>query len=1248
MSMPDPHFSSLPFRFPKPVITASPSQPLELPPIEDPLPVAKDWPLSDVFSTSGIPATSADLHLTKLKIVTSARDKATFPKRTYVKSLSVDIKSTDTEVTGFLSRIEEKPIYPLCKALTTDLVEEDKAVVSPLNFNQPVVNILQVDPALSPPESEALVAHCDLLEPISDETGLPYVSVLVDRVPRKFLIDTGASVCVLGRDFINAQGFQRYVVPGASIRAVGKTSIEVYGCLTLYFQLHGTRYSHTFLVADVNQCILGYDFFKANRLLISTYPPALLPPLRQAIDSSDYELNALECIHNFETQKEYVLKSGVPLKLGIRNITIDSFFDQLQDKFPDVFTSTHTYKDEHGITFKVELSAPYKSPYIYPVPFNYRQDVEDYIEEMCKLGIMSPSTSEYRAPAVIVKRADGRIRFCVDFRALNKVTKPNNYTLPNIGVMKSSIKGKFFSVLDLKDGFYQIPIDPESIPYTAVSVPSGTYVYNRMPFGLRNAPPVFQRFMSQVVRGLEHCQVYIDDVIVYSDTIQDHIIHLTAFIERAAQYGLTVNWVKTHLFQLKVKYLGFEFDANGYRQKPEIMPKVRDFPAPHDKKGIMKFMGIVNYYRDNIPSLAEVSHPLYELLKKYKRFEWTDEHQSSFDQVKALIADNITLTPIEPGVPFELYTDASQHAVGAALLQKNRVVSFYSKHLNPLQQKQSATMRESYALIAAVRHYNVYLIGNAFTVYTDHKPLVQWFKMKPLTDAFAKQIVKLQGLTFEIKYVEGDKNVLADMLSRPHDVAKATLEQFHAAFKKATNVLTDNYIATDKFDEESIQLNNVEFLSTFDWVKSEQNSKVLSEYRIPEGKIVDIEGSYFYDEPPQPKLIVPPECTKSIVKDVHNFGHFGLRRCVTIVKMFYYWPSIRKDMANFCKFCETCQLKKKHAVKSRSLVKFPVTSRFRTVHMDLVGPLKRTKRSREYILTMMDRFSRWLVAVPLTNIRAETVAQTFYERWVCDYGIPDYIVTDQGSQFESALMERLCKIMDVHRNRTTPYHPQSNGMIERAHSTMKQTLRCFADKFPSWDTALPTAVLAMRTAVNEHGISPSLVVYGEHIAIPGLFVSPNKIIDETTDILFVRQLQTHWLQVRDFILENDKVLSGRDTLPETSSLPYDRVWVREPRFQGSLDFKAKGPYKVIGYEYPVVIILVDNTEQRVNIDRTAPAYIMPGRVFDDPIIQPNVVEGKSNDEQLLDGNQFCLTDSIGEIVSNNTKSSSVLLDDILI
>ena len=296
----------------------------------------------------------------------------------------------------------------------------------------------------------------------------------------------------------------------------------------------------------------------------------------------------------------------------------------------------------------------------------------------------------------------------------------------------------------------------------------------------------------------------------------------------------------------------------------------------------------------------------------------------------------------------------------------------------------------------------------------------------------------------------------------------------------------------------------------------------------------------------------------------------------------------------------------------------------------------------------MDRFSRWIEAIPLTDIKATTVAKYFYNEWVCRYGVPDYLISDQGSQFESTIFNYLLNSLDIQRRRTTAYHPASNGMIERVHATLKQTLRCLSDKFPDWLSALPTALLALRTSVNSLGISPSLMLYGEQISIPGVFINPKLTFNEETDDAFVGDLTNHWFQIRDFVLATDVTLSGSKTKEFTPSFPYEHVWIVEPLRKHSLYPKARGPYRVLEVQYPVIHVKIDGIKQAVNIDRCYPAYVLKRDLINAPLPEPIWTEFNPRASEEVNTESFALDRiprSIGKpILPVNDKFPVVKID----
>ena len=1060
----------------------------------------------------------------------------------------------------------------------------------------------------------------------------------------QFCIDTGAAISVLGREFLFLLDTMSIKPCYSTLHTANAGSIKVYGKVVLTFHIDSKLYTHEFVLTSLTQNFIGIDFLRKNRLLIDAVNGTLVdnipkttpvhtassvsspspqtslsdlsldqPAVNQLIptspistdggssildlndstdsfnycvsEDSDLHLPLHLCALTYEEREECKTLSN-PCELNT-NVYIpskdlqiptdaecpcplvrDQVMTEFRERYASVFSGIISLEPRHNITLKIDLVDNFKRPYIYQVPYIYRKAVKERIDEMLEKKIIRPSSSEYANPITCAMKKDGTVRVCGDFRALNAVTRTDCFSLPRIDYIKRHIRGQVFSTLDLKDGFFQVPVDPESIPKTAIYTDWGLFEYLRMPFGLKNAPPTFQRLVNAVFHGLdEFMYVYIDDVIIFSDTVDEHIQHLDAVLQRMSQYGLVTQERKCNFFVTRIHYLGLEFDVNGYRPLPKLLPKIEEYPIPKDKRQVQKFLGLINYYRTHVPHLAQLAVPLYDLLRKTNKFVWTDLHQEAFDTLKKALALRLTLVPLTPDGSLVLQTDASTVACGAVLLQDGFPIEFFSRKFNQAEQRYSTFEREAAAMTSAIRHFRPILQGRYFEVQTDHKPLLKWKNKPPESERHARMIVKIQDLNFDITHIPGEQNNLADMLSRPPGEAVSSFQSLY----------------------NSLQINALHMSVLTDELAAEQTNEFINDIGISPDQIVEIDGFVYTLHTGKPRLIVPPNFRQNIIEMIHGVGHFGRKRTLRAVALSHWWPSINKDCANYVKYCQVCQRFKPTAKPKREYVSFPETSRFRTVHIDLVGPLKRTTRGYTSILTVMDRCSRWLEAYPMTSTTSFACAKRFINEWVSRFGVPDRIISDQGPQFESHLFNLVCNRLGIKRNRTTAWHPETNGALERAHGTLKNCLRCLSHATQDWDEALPIALLAMRTAINDSGTSPSLIVYGEQLAIPRAILDPTMSLYDEDMPHFVNQLFNNIQLIRDKLL-NVPVVPNADA--EHFIFPTEYAYLREPQVKASLEPKWLGPYPVVDVIYPVIRLRVDNFEKNVNIDLVKPAYLL--------------------------------------------------------
>lgn len=445
---------------------------------------------------------------------------------------------------------------------------------------------------------------------------------------------------------------------------------------------------------------------------------------------------------------------------------------ELIRSFPCLFSDTpgRTCLLEHDI--EVGDTKPIKQRF-YRVNFEKRRYLDAEVKYMLENGIAKPSNSSWASPCILVPKSDNTPRFCSDFRKLNAVTKPDSFPLPRMDDCVDQVgAAKFVSKFDLLKGYWQVPLSERAQEVAAFITPTGLYSYKVMPFGLRNAPATFQRLMNQVVGDMPGCAVYLDDVVVFSDTWESHMERIQELFSRLARARLTVNLAKCEFARATVTYLGRVVGQGQVRPVAAKVLAIEQYPIPTTKKELMRFLGLVGYYRCFCQNFSSVVAPLTDLLHKNVKFVWSPVCQQAFEHVKRLLCVAPVLAAPHPAQPFQLHVDASHEGAGAVLAQQDdlgicRPVSYFSKKFNKHQLNYSVIEKETLALILALKHFDVYLSGSAvITVYTDHNPLTFLASLKNSNQRLIRWSLFLQSYSLDIQYVKGKDNIVADALSR--------------------------------------------------------------------------------------------------------------------------------------------------------------------------------------------------------------------------------------------------------------------------------------------------------------------------------------------------------------------------------------------------------------------------------------------------------------------------------------------------
>lgn len=490
-----------------------------------------------------------------------------------------------------------------------------------------------------------------------------------------------------------------------------------------------------------------------------------------------FQINSLS---NHHSANQYDLVNKLVRKEHLNNEESESL-DKIITEFSDIFYTegsqlTFTNQTKHSIPTTSDTPINTKT---YRFPYVHQQEVKTQIDKMIDQKIIRPSTSPWSSPIwVVPKKLDAsgkqKWRVVIDYRKLNDVTIGDSYPLPNItDILDKLGHSVYFTTLDLASGFHQIELDSKDIPKTAFNTPYGHYEFLRMPFGLKNAPATFQRAMDSVLCGLqgERCFVYLDDIVVFASSLQEHEQKLIEVFDRLRKYGLKVQPDKCEFLRKEVGYLGHIISSEGVKPNPEKVQAVKEFPIPKSCKDIKSFLGLAGYYRRFIPNFSKITKPLTSLLKKDVPFVWGLEQQQALDRCKDLLTSFPILQYPDFSKEFVLTTDASIHAIGAILSQgeigKDLPIAYASRTLNKAESNYSTIERELLAIVWAVKHFRPYLFGRKFKIVTDHKPLTWLFSIKDPGSRLLRWRLKIEEYEYEIVYKAGKNNTNADALSRP-------------------------------------------------------------------------------------------------------------------------------------------------------------------------------------------------------------------------------------------------------------------------------------------------------------------------------------------------------------------------------------------------------------------------------------------------------------------------------------------------
>ncbi|XP_053686250.1 uncharacterized protein K02A2.6-like [Sabethes cyaneus] len=730
--------------------------------------------------------------------------------------------------------------------------------------------------------------------------------------------------------------------------------------------------------------------------------------------------------------------------------------EAIQTRFPKVFTEKMGLctKTKIQFTLKGDTKPVFRPK--RPVAYSVQVAVEEEIQRLLRLGILKPvEHSEWAAPIVVVRKPNGRVRICADFSTgLNNVLEPNQYPLPLPEDIFTKMAGcKIFSHLDLSDAYLQVQVDQQDQQLLTVNTHKGLFQYTRLTPGIKVAPGAFQQLMDTMISGLSGTSGYMDDILIGGRTQVEHDRNLNAVLRRLEEYGFTLRIEKCSFNMRQVKYLGQIMDGEGIRPDPTKAAAIANMPPPHDVPSLRSYLGAVNYYAKYVPEMRKLRFPMDQLLKAGTKWEWSAACQRSFNQFRKILQSPLALTHYNPNMEIIVSADASQHGIGGRIAHKFpdgtiKAIAHVSRALTKAESNYSQIEKEALALIFAVTRFHRMVFGRHFVLETDHKPLLSVFGSKKGIPVYTANRLQRWALTlllydFSIKYVNTESFGYADILSRlinthirPNEeyvIASVELEDSMLdIIKQSREVLPVTFKSVQANTDVDEILRQVKQHVQTGWPirKNVIENSQIQQFFDRRDSLSVISGCIFYGE----RLVIPSKFRDNVLHSLHR-GHPGIDRMRSVARNYVYWPGIDEDVANFVRSCTNCSRAAKTNIKT-NLESWPIpTHPWQRVHADFAGPV-----DGQFFLIVVDSFSKWPEVVPSKRITTAATLAMFREIFA-RHGMPETLVTDNGTQFTSAEFAAYCETNGILHLKTPAYHPQSNGLAERFVDTFKRTMK---------------------------------------------------------------------------------------------------------------------------------------------------------------------------------------------------------------
>ncbi len=882
----------------------------------------------------------------------------------------------------------------------------------------------------------------------------------------------------------------------------------------------------------------------------------------------------------------------------------------------------------------------------FPVSDKQLPRLKKAIDEMLEAGVIIPAgASNWAAPCHFVKKDNDEFRFVLSYVGLNKITKADHFPIPNISHLLNRLKAsKYYTRIDLKSGFWQVKVDEDSIDKTTFIVPWGTYKCLRMPFGLKNNPSIFSRIMYKILGHLDFVEIYIDDIIIHSGSIDEHFDHIYQVLVLLKKANLKLNAKKSVWFKTEITLLGHTVTSVGIRMDKSKINAVLNFPIPASIKDLLSFLGLTGYYRIFVENYAKLASPLFESIKQRhkeireqkdtnvkisamkkgdmkkvnrSKLVWTQAMDKAFKILQQKLCEDPILVHFNPCLPVVGHSDASNEATGGIICQKKdkhyQVVAYTSQAFSDSEKTLTTSEQEFLGICRLVKKFHPFLVGSPFKVYTDHIALVSAFKLKDPHGKLMRMRLLLQTYQMEILFRSGKCNQNVDTLSRlislnfePLEVEPLQIDfnNIVGASAIACSATQQEDQMRDDSDEKETAGNQIvdstdlpiDEPATDDPTEPINDGDIFTDphllHYVKRGKHLaatttkqaerteKMAKHYVYLNPNIyyrakvtsqvfPFIVPPPEIRAELIEVAHGFGHFAKKTTKDRIRERYSWPKMAEAINSHIDKCHSCIRHDPKPELHHQAHAIRVKSVGDTISIDLIGPIVESKRGNKYICTITEYVTKNAFARPIKNKTAESVAEVLWQ-YISIYGPPRTLLSDQGTEFVNHVVRQLTLMCGINHRVTSPYHPNTNGLVERFNQTLIRALKKHCEDDPEyWCIWIPFILLAYNCRKHSTtGYSPYGLMYGRimnHFEnyIPNEQLSIEKRVQEIKEqydsLVEDAKRNITKKQVQQIATQDGHRKVTTERMPDGQL-----VTIKSLKLAGKLQPKYHGVYKIIG------------------------------------------------------------------------------------